>query len=368
MSGYSQTHSLKTSFLGAVASTSATKWGIQSLSSPPINYGQPVLAPNGTIYYGASNGTTLAELRATTPSGAESWHYTAPSGATIGTPVALSDNSVLFGYTTIATEFTKLSASGSAKFTSAIGAINSVTVDNYGITYFTTTADKLYAIAPNGAQKWQVTKDGIGGLTPIVYQDKIYITARVSGVPTFYAFDAKDGNFLWSKTMNTNSPSCCGVSDISYDSANDYLYAGADQYILKIDRNGNTLEQFVADRQTGLGYATTMVSQDSDNLVFGLDFSPSNPASKSAVYAVSKNTKEKVWTYQVDAKINKQIAIDSGGNSYFSTQNGWVYSLSQAGALNWKIDLSGTTSAYPVIGSGVLYITLDGARIVKIGE
>ena len=367
MSGLNSTHSLKTSFLGPVASTSATKWGIQLLSSPPINFSQPVLAPNGYVYYGASNGT-LAQLSATVPSGTESWHYTAPSGATIGTPVALSDSSVLFGYINIASDFTKLSASGSAKFTSAIGAISSVTVDNYGITYFTTTADKLFAVTPNGAQKWQTSKDGIDGFSPIVYDGKIYITARISGVPTFYAFDAENGNFIWSKTMSTNSPSCCGISDISYDSVNDYLYAGADQYILKIDRSGNTLEQFLADRQVGWGYATTMVSQDTDNLVFGLDFSPSNPASKSAVYAVNKSTKDIAWKYQVDAKINKQIAIDSGGNSYFSTQNGWVYSLSQSGGLNWKIDLSGTTSAYPVIGTGVLYITLDGARLVKIGE
>jgi len=369
MSGFDVIHSLKTGFLGPASSSAEIKWSKQFWSNPPpSNFGQPVVAPNGTIYFGVSNGVAAAQLWAIGADNSDKWQYVAPNGATIGTPVALSDNSVLFGYINTSSEFTKLGASGSAKFTSAIGVINSVTVDKYGITYFTTSADKLYAIAPNGTQKWQVTKDGIGGLTPIIYEDKIYITARVGGVPTFYAFDAKDGNFLWSKTMSTSSPSCCGVSDISYDSINDYLYAAADQYILKIDRNGNTLEQFVADRQTGLGYATTMVSQDSDNLVFGLDFSPSNPASKSAVYAVSKNTKEKVWTYQVDAKINKQIAIDSGGNSYFSTQNGWVYSLSQAGALNWKIDLSGTTSAYPVIGSGVLYITLDGARIVKIGE
>ncbi len=366
MSGFNQTHTLKAGFSGPFASTAKTSWGIQLLSSPPVSFGQPVVAPNGNVYFGTSNGTTVTQLRATTPSGAESWHYDATSGATIGTPVALSDNSLAFGYITIGSEFTKLSATGSAKFASAIGTISSVTVDKDGTTYFTTSADNLFAIAPSGAQKWQVTKSGIGGFTPMVYEDKIYITARISGVPTFYAFDAKNGDFLWSKTMSTNSPSCCGVSDISYDSGNDFLYAGANQYILKIDRNGNTLDQFLADRQNGWGYTTTMISQDSANLVFGVDFSISNPASKSAIYAVNKSTKNTAWTYQLDSKVNKQISLDSGGNSYFSTKNGKVYSLSSSGILNWTIDLGDITSNFPVIGPGVLYITLDNARLVKI--
>ena len=193
--------------------------------------------------------------------------------------------------------------------------------------------------------------------------------ARVSGVPTFYSFDAGTGALLWTKTMSTNSPSCCGVSDISYDSTNDYLYAAADQYILKVDRNGSNLEQFVADRQVGWGYTTTMISQDINNLVFGLDFSINNPASQSAVYAVNKSTKEVAWKYAVESKINKQITIDSGGNSYFSTKNGVVYSLNQSGVLNWKYDFGPTTiSTYPVIGEGVLYVSTDAANLVKFGE
>ncbi len=321
-----------------------------------------------TIYLGASNGA-LAQLHAIAPNNTDKWQYDATGGASFGTPVVLSDNSMLFGYNNVGSEFTKVGDTGSAKYAKNVGTINSVTVDKDGTSYFTSSADKLVAVASDGIQKWVTYKDGITGLTPAVLDDgKVYLTSRVSGVPNFYAFDAKTGSFLWSKRMSTSSSTCCGVSDLSYDAANDFLYAGADQYILKLDRDGTPLEQFAADRQVGWGYTTTMISQDTNNLIFGLDFSINNPASQSAVYAVNKSTKALSWKYQVSSKINKQITIDSGGNSYFSTQNGWVYSLNQNGGLNWKIDLSGTTAAYPVIGQGVLYISLDNARLVKIGE
>ncbi len=371
MSGFDSSHTLKTSFLGPISASSSAKWSIQFWSNPASNFGQPVVAPNSTVYFGVQNGTA-AQLWAVVPSGSggsAKWEYSATSGASIGTPAVLSDNSVLFGYTSIGTEFTKVSDTGTLKYANNIGRVYPIVVDKYGTSYFTSSADKLVAVALDGTQKWVTYQEGITGLSPVALDDgKIYLTSRLNGVPNFYAFDAKDGNWLWSKTMSTGSSTCCGVSDVSYDAVNDFLYAGADQYILKIDRNGNTLEQITADRQVGWGYTTTMISQDTNNLVFGLDFSINNPASKSAVYAVNKSTKEVAWKYGVDAKINKQIAIDSGGNAYFSTQNGWVYSLSQTGGLNWKIDLSGTTSAYPVIGPGVLYITLDNARLVKIGE
>ena len=369
MSGLNQSHTLKASFLGPTSLATTVKWGIQLTSSPPINFGQPIVGPNGNIYFGTSNGT-VSQLWARSSANAEVWTYNGTDGATIGTPAVLADNSIVFGYSSNGTNLTKLDASKTTQFENNLGQTSAITIGPNGTTYFTASADKILAIKPDGTQKWLTYQSGVAGFAPSILDDgKIYTMARVSGVPTFYSFDAGTGALLWTKTMSTNSPSCCGVSDISYDSTNDYLYAAADQYILKVDRNGSNLEQFVADRQVGWGYTTTMISQDINNLVFGLDFSINNPASQSAVYAVNKSTKEVAWKYAVESKINKQITIDSGGNSYFSTKNGVVYSLNQSGVLNWKYDFGPTTiSTYPVIGEGVLYVSTDAANLVKFGE
>ena len=369
MSGLNQSHTLKASFLGPTSSATTAKWAVQFWSSPPSNFGQPVVGPNGRVYFGTSNGA-VSQLWARSSANAEVWTYSGTDGATIGTPAVLADNSIIFGYSSFGTNLTKLDANKTIQFENNIGQITAITVGSDGTSYFTSSADKILAVKPDGTQKWLTYKDGIAGYAPVILDDgRLYLTSRLSGTPNFYAFDSETGAFLWSKTMSNNSPSCCGVSDISYDSTSDYLYAGADQYILKVDRNGNNLEQFAADRQVGWGYTTTMISQDTGNLIFGLDFSINNPASKSAVYAVNKITKEVAWKYAVDSKVNKQIAIDSGGNSYFSTKNGVVYSLNQNGVLNWKYDFGpATISTYPVIAEGVLYVSIDDARLVKFGE
>lgn len=66
---------------------------------------------------------------------------------------------------------------------------------------------------------------------------------------------------------------------------------------------------------------------------------------------------EAVWTYTTGGSINSP-AVASDGTAYFGSSDGYVYSFTDGGVMNWKFAYGGKTCASPSIGlDGTIYFT-----------
>ncbi|MDO8495756.1 MAG: PQQ-binding-like beta-propeller repeat protein [bacterium] len=362
MAGANSWHTLKLPFPGPFRSDILEEWIFDGATGGAPS--QPVIAPNGVVYFGVAH-STAPYLYAIGADGAMLWRNDAVSGAPT-TPVALYDNSVVFGHFDFGTEIVALDASGAVRWRTGVGdRVDQITADKHGTVYFSSENNKLTAMKADGTVKWQASNSDIFNVAPVVLDDgNVYTTGVNGGVPTFYAFSGDDGALLWSARLTNNC--LCGVSNISYDAEGDTLYATANQYVIKVSRSGTGLQAFLSDGTTFSASTSTVASIGDDNIIVGVDLSRANPASASLVLAINKNTQEIVWKYPVAGVINKQISIDSEENVYFSTKDGRVYSLNSVGKLNWFMEFPYSIFTSPVIVRDALYIALANGWLVRI--
>lgn len=232
----------------------------------------------------------------------------------------------------------KLSLVDSAwQFGTGSSVTSSPAVAADGTVYFGSIDTRIYALNPDGTEKWRVTTGGIIDMT----------TAAVAADGTIYLGSNDrilralnpDGTVKW--TYTAEDTLVCGFA------------LDADGNIYTKDSAGNLLAFSPAG---ALRWSRSVGGETFASPVIGADGHLYVGAGSLGFHAY-RTDGTLLWRTTVDGDIYTAAAIDSAGRLYFATLNGTVYCLDTAGRIVWQRTLGGGFSSSPVLGpDGVLYL------------
>jgi len=326
-------------------------------SAPAWMWNQPVLDDDGNIYYAAGNYFISVD-----PNGAHRWdRYTSH---TFGGPAAVYGDTVyfacsegaLFAYTTDGTQLWTFPMIHPVNGGPIVGSDGTIYIGD-DITVQDTAY--VYAVNPDGTQKWSTPFDSSNGIytTPALDpdEDKLYVTA---GDWYVHGLSTSDGSILWSYYLQSNF-------NINYSSPSVAEWNGT-KYV------------FCGDLGNFSGYATWYALTDSgvlhwnvftDNSIqhtaaFDIDGSSYLGSNDGVLRKVDING-DPVWSRNFgDVYISNPI-IDGAGNVLIGTEDNHLYVLNGTdGSILQNITLSGDVSC-PIIGAdGEVYVVVGSGYLV----
>jgi outer membrane protein assembly factor BamB len=293
----------------------------------------PAIAPDGTIYQPAFDGSLLA----ITPWGAVQWEF--KTGVEIeSSPAIGSDGTIYFGSRN--RKFYAVTPAGKLKWIFQTGAWNdsSPAIAADGTIYFGSWDKNFYALKPDGSLKWKLTTDGIIDSSPAIGADgTIYFGSHDT---KFYAL-MPDGKVKWSFATGgqiISSPAIGPHGDIYFTSLDGNLYAlkpdGSEQWHLL----------------TG-GITPSSPVVDSRETIY--------VAANQLCLAISASGK-KLWAQDVgDQVVGAPAATDS--QIYFASRIPGLTAMTTNGTVAWSERLYGETSSSPTVGKdGTIYMVNTG--------
>ena len=336
----------------------------------------PVIDKEGTIYFGAHDG----KLYALNPGGTLKWTFDA------GPPVY--------------DERWKVSKSIMA--TPAIA--------NDGTIYIYSSANYLFAVNPDGTEKWRfpIKWGNDFWSSPIVGKDgTIYIgSARAENDPKyksgFFAI-SPDGIEKWffEDDSGITSTAAIGPDGTIYVGGNDKHPEGGNiGNLLALDPNGKLIWKFKIENwmesspaigkdgtiYMGTGREARFYALNHDGTVkwkfqadtgtsvipaIGKDGTIFAGAWDTYMYALNSDGTEK-WRYKTpDAfeGIISSVAIGAEGTIYFGSNAGIFYALYPNGSEKWHYDTKSSIPASPAIGSdGTVYVGSWGKKLYAFGR
>ncbi|MEE9614187.1 MAG: PQQ-binding-like beta-propeller repeat protein [Thermodesulfobacteriota bacterium] len=374
------------------------KWRFDKV--PLMNDNSPVVGPDGTVYVLKGRGYGGEAVYALNPDGTERWNFDVP-GINFTQP-ALSGDGALY---TLATRRSGKEAEGGLLFSiDASGELNwerelspyaadlwtpHVVVDSKGSVY-AGAADLLYAMNPDGTKRWSY-KFVIGkkagspeystGPTLSPDEKTAYYFKRMGG--GVMAFDAATGRVKW----HDRTPYSADMS---------VLTVGPDGTIYVPDADGPALHALNPDgsRKWKAEFPdkklyNTNATIGTDGTVY-VDLEKGPTGAGGWIYALSPEDGSTKWVYKFErGALSSPMAIDSEGNIYTGTGDGYLVCLSPEGRLLWKVLVgfevpeeydrrkagAGFVQIHmtgPVISDGTVYIQVgtytDGNSLVAVGR
>lgn len=313
----------------------------------------PVIGPDNTIYFADHN----CNLYAVTPEGEEKWRF---SG---GEPVYSKEWDT----------------------TSCSQATPAVARD--GTIYFLPMTGNLYAVTPEGKEKWRYPVFAFKNVwaSPTVGKDgTVYVGSEAyppseSGKPQekaahFYAINP-DGTLKWQ--FNSRSVWMNSTPSIA-DDGTIYLPGG---FEAEQGRFVNAVYAFNSDGTIKWnflppgGVLEGSIAIGVDNNLYFTTKGERDPRQNAFVYALTPEGRE-IWKYPLEAGASMTPGIDKDGNLYVGDWFGKFYALNKNGKLLWELN---TPSGFEVLhsspaigadgtmyfGSGAGYFyafTLDGEK------
>jgi outer membrane protein assembly factor BamB len=298
------------------------------------------------------NRTGRSEYDTSMNNGLEKWRYYV-GGDVGGSPVIASDGTIYFGATNL-TSYPRLYAmntNGTLKWTFDMGYVgySNPAIGPDGIIYMCMTQlpiNKLLAIYPNGTLKWSFPIYGTHTpSSPAVAPDTSLVTADThsgkyiiyigSTDNYFYAVNS-NGTMKWNFT--TNGPIECSPS-VGLDGT---VYIGSgDAHLYAIYPNGTKKWWFYAGTDVDGGVS---IGKDGTIYLFGL----------SKIYALYPNGKEK-WNLSSLSFGGPQIpSIGPDGTIYFASEASPLYAINPNGTKKWEFPIQCSS---PAIGAdGTIYV------------
>lgn len=273
----------------------------------------PAIGSDGTIYIGSHD----SKLYAINPDGTEKWHFIA------GDPVY---NEVWDVWK---------------------GILSSPAIGSDGAIYITSLSDKLYAVNPDGTEKWSVPIDVTvdSWSSPTIGLDgTIYVgSSRGSTGPgKVYAINP-DGTEKWQFQAESDvfpSPTIGTDGTI-------YIGCGSSGPLYALNPDGTLKWRF----QTGLHIEST-AAIGADGIIYVASWD-------NNVYAINPDGTEKWRFVTLGYGIASSPAIASDGTIYVSANDQNLYALNPDGTKKWNLLLGGgvETTSSPAIGSdGTIYV------------
>ncbi|MBC7194160.1 MAG: PQQ-binding-like beta-propeller repeat protein [Caldisericia bacterium] len=278
---------------------------------------------------------------------------TSPVIGSDGTVYIVSTDSKLYAINPNGTEKWYYKGPGDAQ------SLSSPVVDLDGTIYFG-RGTTIYAINPDGTLKWSFKAGGLVESSPVISFDG---TIYFGGGKYLYALD-KNGNKKWEYTLGDSTYKSSPA--ISPDGT---IYIGSkDRKLHAVNPNGTKKWVF----PTG-NYITASPTVGEDGIIYigstdhkfyaikpdgskkwEIDFGSNSTINSTAaigfdgtlyvgvinkgLVAINPNGTEK-WTYKTRYWINSSPAIDGNGVIYIGDESGYLYAIKPDGTLKWELDL-----------------------------
>ena len=260
--------------------------------------------------------------------GSVEWVYstlsTAAAGAIVSSPTLGPDGTIYFGL--------------------EIGAANSAA-----------TAGRMYALNPDGTEKWTFDTDDWVDASALVGSDGTVYFGSWDG--TFYALNGETGQVKW--TLETEA----FIVSSAAQGPDGTLYFGAGDSLLRAVDPDTGMEKWTFPAADWI-YASPVVGADG-RIYFG--------SWDDSMYALEPDG-SLVWTVTTGGDIVQAAALAADGTIVFGSRDRFVYALNPDGSLRWARQTGSGVEASPVIGAdgsvsigstdGVFYrFTLDGDEL-----
>ena len=254
---------------------------------------------------------------------------------------AQTDGAQRWAFTTLST-----STIGTIVSSPAIGPDGTVYVGvEVGSSTSTSPSGRLFALNPNGSQKWVFTTPEWVDSTPAVAADGTIYFGCWNGV--LYAL-RPDGTKRWELKVGTFVASSPALG------TDGTIYVGAGTDLVAVRPDGTLRWTFPAgdwiDSSPAVGPDGTVYVGSWDNYV----------------YAIAPDGTER-WRFLTDDNVASSPAISSSGVIYVGSRDARLYALAANGALKWSYDARETIESSPVLGvDGTIYMTTAGGRVVAL--
>jgi outer membrane protein assembly factor BamB len=260
---------------------------------------------------------------------------------------AQTDGAQRWAFTTVATstEGTIVSSpSAAADGTIYIGL-------EVGAAASTSPSGKLFAVNPNGAQKWVFTPptspDWIDSAPAIAADGTVYVGCW-NGM--LYAVRPTDGTEHWEFKAGSFIASSPAVG------TDGTIYVGAGANLVAVNPDGTLKWSFPAadwiDASPAIGPDGTIYVGSWDN----------------NFYAVNPDGSEK-WRFTAYDNISSSAAIAADGTIYFGSRDTAIYALAPDGTLRWSYDTNDTIESSPVLAAdGTIYVATTGGQVLALSR
>jgi len=251
---------------------------------------------------------------------------------------------------------TALNTDGSTRWTfQADGQVGTPTIGPDGTLYVGTwrgdtgnnMRGSLYAIRPNGTQKWRFPAGDWVDSSPVLGPDgAIY----VSSGGTLYAI-ASSGKQKWSSHVGGETTSATiGTDGTVYFATSYWMVAESDLYAM--NRDGTQTWTFKAD-----GIVRTPVIGP-DGTIYAL-CPPVGGGGSSTLHALRPDGTQ-AWQYTIEDHVMDAPGVASDGTIYLASDGGVVFALSPDGDKKWERHVGGIIECSPTIAAdGTVYVLGD---------
>jgi outer membrane protein assembly factor BamB len=223
----------------------------------------------------------------------------------------------------------------------------SAVIDNDGVIYFGSMgADRyLYALYPNGTQKWKYLADGSIWCTPAIADDGTLYFTTSGAYHYFYAL-TPNGTEKW---LFAPDDSCTSSPTIGGD--NTIYFGSNDKFIYAINPNGTLKWRYL----TGDIVMGSPAIDDDGTIYMG--------SMDRYFYALYSNGTLR-WRFNTGAYIKGEASIADDGTIYVPAFNGYFYALYPNGTLKWKASTGDSIAAagVAIAEDGTLYVGTEQLR------
>jgi outer membrane protein assembly factor BamB len=259
------------------------------------------------------------------------WKF--PSGAVQGSPIIGPNGVIYFGSKSWGVYAIYPNGTQKWMFPTGHEIRGAPAIDSYGIVYIGSQDKNVYAIYPNGTEKWNFTTGGGVWSGPAIDSSgTIYI-----GSSDLYAI-YPNGTQKWTFIFNNGMVSvpAIGVDGTIYFTGDNKLYA--------IDSNGN----YKWDFPTGNGILSSPAIGSDGTIYFG--------SHDHRFYAVNPDGTEK-WSKLFWGEVSSSPAIGSDGTIYIGDKGSQLYAYYPNGTMKWFYKTGDDIRSSPAIGSdGTIYV------------
>ena len=224
---------------------------------------------------------------------------------------------------------------------------SSPAIGSYGTIYVGSYSKYLYALNPDGTEKWKFETGGsVQRSSPAIGSDgTIYVGSYDRRL---YAVNP-DGTLKWKFQTNyhvCSSPAIGSDGTIYVGSSDDYLYA--------INPDGTEKWKF----KTGDEVASSPAIDSDGTIYVGSD--------DNYLYAINPDGTLK-WEFKTGDEVASSPAVDSDGTIYVGSDDNYLYAINPNGTLKWEFQTGGNASSSPAIDSdGTIYVGSNDNYIYAI--
>ncbi|MBN2524100.1 MAG: PQQ-binding-like beta-propeller repeat protein [Bacteroidales bacterium] len=214
-----------------------------------------------------------------------------------------------------------------------VGEINSCPAIGSDNTIYVNAEGSLFAINPDGTEKWEFVEDISANASPVIGSDgTIYTCSHYS----LYAVNP-DGTMKWeceTGEMYESTPAIALDGTIYVGSRENKLYA--------IKANGDIKWEFEAD-----DYIDSSPVIALDNTIYVGSHAP-------GLYAINPDGTMK-WEFETTVPIRSSPAIATDGTIYVGSWDD-LYALNPDGTEKWKFNYAGGQSSPAIATDGTIYV------------